>query len=689
MEKSPAPEKSSSFAGNDSKEIEDVEASPRSPAVETSPEVLQEPASEENEVVEDSIAEEPDLTLPQVWEEIDAFLGRNSNSPCDDGGSHSDSDPVEIPRAVEVLSKNVESMIDKYASDAGKSKFGHDPEEDSCFFGSVSRLSKLADKIGDIKPSDENENGLCSSSLNRTSSVLQRAMSFLEEEFRAILDEDFKTGNEDSDPKSAKAKPSSSSFNNGSHDSDHCLLPDPETASTEEFPSFKPETISVMSKIADTMIPAGYETECCVLWMIMRRRAFKSALSKRGLDVLSIDDVQRMQWDSLEREIATWIAAVKQCCTILLPGEGALSESVFSGQPEIAQVLFGDLARSVSTRLLNFAEAVVLTNRSAEKLFKFLDMYETMQDLIAAMDGVKQYSDDPKKVEVRAEMMAVKGRIGEAAVSIFCQLESSIKSDSSKVPVPSGAVHPLTRYTMNYLEYACEYKDTLEQVFQQHHEKAVVETSDDGEPMNYMDSPSTKMSSPFSVQLMTVMDLLDANLEMKSKLYKDPSLRYIFLMNNGRYIVQKIKGSSKIHELMGDTWCRRRSSDLRQYHKNYQRETWYRLLQCLNHEGLQVNGKVSKPVLKERFKCFNATFDDIHKTQSTWVVNDEQLQSELRVSISAIITPAYRSFLGRFNQFLDAGRQSEKYIKYQPEDIESLIDELFDGNPTSMGRRRT
>ena len=98
---------------------------------------------------------------------------------------------------------------------------------------------------------------------------------------------------------------------------------------------------------------------------------------------------------------------------------------------------------------------------------------------------------------------------------------------------------------------------------------------------------------------------------------------------------------------------------------------------------------MSKPVLKERFKSFNAMFDDIHKTQTTWVVNDEQLQSELRVSISAVITPAYRSFLGRFNQYLDPGRQSEKYIKYQPEDIESLVDELFDGNPTSMGRRRT
>ncbi|CAH8358569.1 unnamed protein product [Eruca vesicaria subsp. sativa] len=105
------------------------------------------------------------------------------------------------------------------------------------------------------------------------------------------------------------------------------------------------------------------------------------------------------------------------------------------------------------------------------------------------------------------------------------------------------------------------------------------------------------------------------------------------------------------------------------------------------------NGKIVKPNLKERFKSFNATFDEIHKAQTTWVVNDEQLQSELRVSITAVMIPAYRAFMARFGQYLDPGRQTEKYVKYQPEDIEDLIDELFDGNNSSSSaataRRRT
>lgn len=96
-----------------------------------------------------------------------------------------------------------------------------------------------------------------------------------------------------------------------------------------------------------------------------------------------------------------------------------------------------------------------------------------------------------------------------------------------------------------------------------------------------------------------------------------------------------------------------------------------------------MNGKVVKPELRERFKSFSAMFNEIHRTQSSWVVCGEQLQSELRVSISAVIVPAYRSLLGRFPQCPTPGRQSQKYIKYQPDDVETYIDELFDGKKKS------
>lgn len=384
----------------------------------------------------------------------------------------------------------------------------------------------------------------------------------------------------------------------------------------------------------------------------------------------------------LEADITKWINAVKRCAAVLFPAERSLCDAVFSNLT-ISVALFSNLARAVIIQLLNFVDAVVLTRRLPEKLFKYLDMCESLRNLIPSIiDGTSEESGE----ELKSEISAAGDRIGEAAVYIFYDLENLIKGDAAKTPVPGGAIHPLTRYVMNYLEYAGEYKETLEQIFQTNRilAESLSSTAKSDKTINL-----NKSTSPFSMQLITVVELLDENLEAKSRLYKDASLRYIFLMNNGRYINQKIKGSNEILQSVGDTWYRMRSTVVRQYHKNYQRETWGRLLQCIGHDGCQVNGKVYKPVVKEKFKNFNLLFEEIHKTQSTWVVNDNQLQSELRVSISAVVIPAYRSFLGRFRQYLESGKQSEKYIKYQSDDIELMIEGLFEGNPNSMGRRRT
>ncbi|KAE8075919.1 hypothetical protein FH972_014600 [Carpinus fangiana] len=286
---------------------------------------------------------------------------------------------------------------------------------------------------------------------------------------------------------------------------------------------------------------------------------------------------------------------------------------------------------------------------SAEKLFKFLDMYETLRDVVPAMEGL---------FELKNEATTARCRLGEATILMFADLENSIKADTGKTLVPGGAMHPLMRYTMNYLKYACEYTDTLEQVFREHYYSRLDETQsfDDDDQKNKI-SEQPPQTTLFSLQLMRVMELLDSNLETKAKLYKDVGLSNIFMMNNGRYILQNIKGSTEIHDLMGNKWSHKRSSDLKQYHKNYQRETWSKLVGCLSNEGLNVNRKVVRSVLKERFKSFNQMFNEIHKTQSTWVVSDKQNQSELRVSISAVVIPAYHPSWGGSRNIFTLGDQ--------------------------------
>ncbi|KAJ8759343.1 hypothetical protein K2173_006863 [Erythroxylum novogranatense] len=614
---------------------------------------------------------EPELTLHQVLEDVDRFLQVLSAT------NDKTSDPPEAPKSVESLLKMVEEII---SSCSVKAKFGQNQEEDSPITESLIRITKMLNLFREF-----DSHSTSASSINQATAVLHQAMIMLDTEMCSILEScPLKCGNVD--PKTPRDTKQQSSVTQQQSDQN---APESESEEEEKYPPYSPEQITTLKKIVTTMISSGYEKDCCLVYDAMRRNAFLNELEKQGYTDISMEEVQKMQWDAMETEIATWINVIKHCSSVLLCGERKLFFSVFEEYPSISQRLFGNLAAAVVTRFLNFAEAVTLTKQSAERLFKFLDLYETVRDLIPSIDDSFSIGIAD---ELKAETWAVKSRLGEAAVSIFCNLENSIKRDNGKTPVPSGAVHPLTRYTMNYLEYACEYKDTLEEVFKQH------QRTDDSSDSNGQDA-ETKEGTPrddgkpetsrFGGQLNKIMDLLEENLEMKSKMYRDPSLRNIFLMNNGRYILQKIKGSSEIYEMMGHTWCRKLSSDLRLYHKSYTRETWSKLLQCLTLDGLHVNGKVAKPALKERFKMFNAMFDEIHRTQSTWVVSDEQLQSELRVSVSAVVIPAYRSFLGRFQQYLTPGRQTEKYIKYQSEDIENSIEELFGGDPASMARRRT
>ncbi|CAL1413612.1 unnamed protein product [Linum trigynum] len=622
-------------------------------------------------------------------DEVDKFLEVLSQS------HEAKSDPPPVPDAVESLFKTVESIISNY--DKSNSKFGQDEKEDASLVAHLNRLSKVIKILGDFSTAESD----LVATFNRASTIQHLAMCFLDSEFRTVLNSfkrssSFATGNCVPDSGAGPPPPMSSkqsSFSRNFHESNNQISDSENSTEEDDFPGYQPEEIYNMSKIAAAMISSGYQSECCLVYGSVRRIALNNKLEKLGHVNLSAEEINKMDWETLEGEIAAAIDVIHRCSSVLFSVERNLCNAVFQNHPSIYTEIFSDLASNVIDRFFNFANAITLTKCSAEKLFKFLDIYETLRDLGSEIENLSP--------TVKSEIYDTIIRLGQAAVSMFCDLENSIRRDVSRTPVPSGAVHPLTRYTMNYLKYACEYKDTLEQVFLQKQktegenwDSSSSKSDDSGSKsgsgsVGGANEDGTPKTSPFSIQLNTVMDLLDENLEMKSNLYKDPALRNIFLMNNGRYILQKIKSSTEIHDMMGVTWCRRRSSDLRKYHKGYTRETWGRVLQCLRHDGIQVNGKMAKAVVKERFKMFNNAIEDIHKTQSTWVVSDEQMQSELRVSVSAVVIPAYRSFLGRFQQCLTHGRQTEKYIKYQPEDIENLIEGLFDGNPTSMARKKT
>ncbi|XP_004297552.1 PREDICTED: exocyst complex component 7-like [Fragaria vesca subsp. vesca] len=434
-----------------------------------------------------------------------------------------------------------------------------------------------------------------------------------------------------------------------------------------------PDAVVELKEIAYRMIRSGYEKECVQVYSSVRRDALDECLVILGVEKLSIEEVQKIEWKVLDEKMKKWIHAVKIGVRVLLIGERRLSDQIFEGTDETREICFNETTKGCIMQLLNFGEAVAIGRRSPEKLFRILDMYDVLADVYPDLE--QMVSDE----FVVAEAKGVLDVLGDAARGTFAEFENAVQGEASKKPMLSGEIHPISRYVMNYVRLLVDYSETL---------NFLLDTGDDELQSLPNDDLGIESMSPIGRRLLLLINNLESNLGEKSKVYEDGALQCVFMMNNIQYIVQKVK-DSELRKLLGDNWVRKRRGQVRQYATGYLRAAWSKALSCLKDEGIGGStSNASKMALKERFKNFNANFEDLYRTQTGWKVPDAQLREELRISISEKVIPAYRSFMGRFGSQLESGRHAGKYIKYTADDLESYVLDLFEGTPCVLHHLR-
>ncbi|XP_038985391.1 exocyst complex component EXO70A1 [Phoenix dactylifera] len=467
------------------------------------------------------------------------------------------------------------------------------------------------------------------------------------------------------------------------------------TRSVREIELVPEDAIADLRSIAERMIASGYGRECVQVYGSARKAVVDLCFRQLGVEKLSIGDVQRLEWDALEAKIRRWIRAARACIRIVFASERRLCERVFDGLggvPGGDDAPFNETVKGAAIQLFGFAEAISIGRRSPEKLFKILDLHDAISDLLPDVAALFRSRSSGS---IYTQAAGILSRLAEAVRGILSEFENAVLRDPSKIPVPGGTIHPLTRYVMNYISLISDYKQTLvELIVTCPSASSRFAGEDPGAGGPEIDFPEPENPSPLAAHLIWIIVILQHNLENKANLYKDNALSHLFLMNNVHYIVHKVKGSPELRQLIGDDYLRKLTAKFRQSATRYQRATWVRILYCLRDEGIHVSGSfssgVSKSTLRERFRAFNAAFDEVHRTQAAWLVPDTQLREELRISISEKLLPAYRSFLGRFRHHIESGRHPEMYIKYSVEDLEAALSDFFEGcTPSPLNRRRS
>lgn len=68
------------------------------------------------------------------------------------------------------------------------------------------------------------------------------------------------------------------------------------------------ESIADLRCIAERMFTAGYSRECVQVYGSVRKSVVDGSFKKLGVEKLSIDDIQRLEWDVLNTKIGRWIS---------------------------------------------------------------------------------------------------------------------------------------------------------------------------------------------------------------------------------------------------------------------------------------------------------------------------------------------------------------------------------------------
>lgn len=534
------------------------------------------------------------------------------------------------------------------------------PKEASEYLQAVDEVRRLAENLRNLL---SNKNGKEKELHDRANAVLQMAMTRLVEELLNILIQN----KQFSEPEclflhsSAENIAYSESFvstEDYSVDVSSCIESSGPVSEYYVVDLVNPDAIPDIKSIANVMFASNYNQEFCQAFVNFWKDALEEYLVILGIDILSIEDILKMDWTMLSFRIKKWCRAMKIIVRYFLASEKRLFDKIFESYQSISSNCFVEATRASMLCLLNFSEAVVITTNQPDRLLRTIDMYEVLVDLLQDIDALYV---EGSSCFLNIEFHTLLKRLTDSIRATLIEFENNIASSRSVIPFPNGGVHHLTKYVMNYIIALVDYSDTLTSLLQ---EAIYAENRP---------STSSEVTCPLTCCLWSLTSTLEKNLHHKANLYRNCSLKHIFMMNNIHYMVKKVN-ESKLKTFFDYEWIRKNTMKYHDHATRYERATWSPVLSLLRDDGDTV-----KATLKERYRRFNLAFEEVYKNQTAWHIQYPELREELQIRTLQTVIPAYRDFSAKTSKCI-----RDKNIRYSTDDLQNYIMELFEGSPKTL-----
>ncbi|XP_042894067.1 exocyst complex component 7-like isoform X2 [Penaeus japonicus] len=284
------------------------------------------------------------------------------------------------------------------------------------------------------------------------------------------------------------------------------------------------------------------------------------------------------------------------------------------------------------------------------------------------------------QTSIRSKFAAIISMLQETCVKALEGFVESVKSDGERALPKDGTVHEVTSNALIFTEQLLEYAATLSPMLQRDQSlSAALANLPRGLDQNLL------AKALLGAYIKRVLVNLGLALVSRSESYSDTTLRSIFRLNNYHYILKTLQNSELLNLVaLVEPQCDKMYNDQIMEQKKLYSQSWSKVLHYLNHEDVPLSviqaGKLrdkDRQLIKDKFSGFNKEMEEMCRVQRSYSIPDRELCVSLKRDNMEYILPKYQIFYDKYVSVAFT-KNTEKYVKYSPADVSTMIDKFFD-----------
>eukprot|EP00268_Persea_americana_P038114 TRINITY_DN37756_c0_g1_i1.p1 TRINITY_DN37756_c0_g1~~TRINITY_DN37756_c0_g1_i1.p1 ORF type:complete len:699 (+),score=139.92 TRINITY_DN37756_c0_g1_i1:196-2292(+) len=427
--------------------------------------------------------------------------------------------------------------------------------------------------------------------------------------------------------------------------------------------------VEALRRISETLARNDCLDICIDIFVKVRYRRAAKALMRLNPDYLrtySPEEINEMEWETLETAITLWFQHFELAVKTVLVSEKNLCKQVLGGIMEglIWVECFVKIADKIMAVFFRFGEGVARSSKEPQKLFKLLDMFDSMEKIKGDFSDI---FEGEAGADICTRFRELEKLLVHASCKVFWEFGLQIEGNQDGLPPPQdGSVPKLVRYAVNYLKYLASDNYSLAM--------AKVLRTEQIWKAGFLSRPESD-ENLLKDAVTNIMEAIQRNIEAKKSRYRDKVLPHIFMMNTYWYIYMRTR-NSELGKLLGEKWLKKKYKTLAEESAYlYQKQSWAPLVRFLEKEEVNPqNRDAAVTLVRGNLDAFMKGIDDnSQRHRSCYNIADADLRQQIKEAIVKLIVPAYASFLHWHSSIL----RMKSFLA--PDSICELLDQIFDG----------